>query len=65
MFISDDLFLGAFSDLTGRSHVPLAEELIMGEAGTSVGVLREDCCLWQLSLSLVHSKKASILEGLK
>ena len=44
---------------------PLAEELIMGKAGMDVGVLWEDCCLRQLSLSLVHSKKASILEGLK
>lgn len=46
--------------------VPLAEELInMGEAGTSVGVLWEDCCLWQLSLSLVHSKESFHPEGLK
>lgn len=44
---------------------PQAEGLIMGEAGMNVGVLWEDRCLWQLSLSLVHSKKASILEGLK
>lgn len=37
MFISDDLFLGAFSDLTEEAMcVPLAEELIMGEAGTKV-----------------------------
>ena len=43
----------------------LAEELITGRAGMDAGVLWEDCCLQQLSLSLVHSKKASILEGLK
>lgn len=66
MFISDDLFLGAFWDLIGRSHAyTMAEGLIMGEAGMNVGVLWEDHCLWQLSLSIVHLKKASILEGLK
>lgn len=39
MFISDDLCLGAFWDLTGRSHVyTMAEELIMWEAGMNVAV---------------------------
>lgn len=42
---------------------PQAEGLIMGEAGMNVGVLWEYHCLWQLSLSIVYSKKAFILEG--
>lgn len=44
---------------------PQAEGLIVGEAGMNVGVLWEDRCLWQLSLSLAYSKQAFILEGLK
>lgn len=44
---------------------PQAEGLNMGEVGMNVGVLWEDHCLWQLSLSIVHLKNTSILEGLK